>query len=83
MSVRDELHRLIDELPDHDIRAVERLLRARTLPKHISLDALAAQQGFRPITDPFTLAEGIWPEDESVDDFLTAREAWRHEDINA
>ena len=83
MSVRDALHRLVDALPDRELRLAERLLRAGSLPESIDLDALIAQQGLRPITDRRALSAGVWPEDESVDDFLAAREAWRREDEGA
>ena len=83
MSIKEELHRLIDALPESELIAVRHLLRKPRLPEYIDLPALIAQQGFTPLHDPLALAEGIWPEDEPVDDFLTARETWRREGEDA
>ncbi len=80
MSIKDDLHRLVDELPEAQLFAIERLLRRPMLPDRVDLQELIAQQGFRPLTDPLASAQGIWPEDESVDDFLEARERWRLEE---
>ena len=41
---------------------------------------LAEEQGVKPMTQEVLDAMGsVWPEDESVDDFLEARERWRNE----
>ena len=80
MSIKEDLHRLVDELPEPQLRAIERLLRASTLPDRLDLQALIVQQGFRPLHDPLALAEGIWPEGEEVDEFLATRELWRQEE---
>jgi hypothetical protein len=80
MSIKDDLHRLIDELPEERLHALERLLRMPSLPERIDLQGLIAAQGVRPLRDPLALAEGIWPDDEAVDDFLAARDQWRHDD---
>jgi hypothetical protein len=44
------------------------------------LEALAKAQGIVPVEDPSTLLGSFWPEDESIDEFLAALEAWRRED---
>jgi hypothetical protein len=37
-------------------------------------------QGIKPITEEkLDAMAGVWPEDESVDEFLEARERWRSE----
>ena len=82
-STRDILHRLVDSLPDEEVQRVERLLQSSPLPERLDLATLIKQQDFRPVRDLADLTEGIWPEDESVDDFLNARELWRHESENA
>ncbi len=43
------------------------------------LEELARQQGVSPIEDPSTLIADFWPEDETVEDFLAALEAWHRE----
>lgn len=41
---------------------------------------LAEEQGVKPLDMDAILAKaGFWPEDESVDEFLEARERWRNE----
>ena len=77
MCTEDEL------LSEAELRRIERLPVTSSLPDRLDLPELIAQQDFRPLTDPLALREGIWPEDESVDDFLAAREAWRHEGEDA
>ncbi len=79
MSIKEELHRLIEELPESELVHWRQLLLTPRLPEFIDLPTLMARQGFTPLRDPLALAEGIWPEDESVDDFLAAREGWRRE----
>lgn len=44
------------------------------------LEALAKAQGIVPVEDPSTLLGTFWPEDESIDEFLAALEAWHRED---
>jgi hypothetical protein len=80
VSIKDDLHRLVDELPEERLRAVEWLLRISPLPEHVDLQELIAEQGFRPLQDPLALASGIWPDNEEVDDFLAARVQWRREE---
>ncbi len=80
MSIKDDLHRLVDELPEPQLHAIERLFRTSTLPERLDLQELIAQQGFHPLHNPLALAEGIWPEGEEVDEFPATREMWRQED---
>ena len=42
-----------------------------------SLDELVAQQGKGPISDLSLLRGNFWPEEESIDDFLSALHEWR------
>lgn len=43
------------------------------------LDALVREQGVRPVARFEDLLGDFWPVDESVDDFLAARQDWSHE----
>ena len=45
----------------------------------IDVAAWTKQLGVAPIHDIRELAVGVWPEEDSVDDFLAARKAWRAE----
>jgi hypothetical protein len=40
---------------------------------------LAAKQGVKPVTDPRELIGDFWPEEESVDEFLAARQRWQQQ----
>jgi len=82
-STKDTLHRLIDSLPDDKLQRVERLLQSSPLSDRLDLATLIRQQDFHPSDNLAALIEGVWPEDESVEDFLSARESWRHESENA
>ena len=82
-STRDTLHRLVDALPEDEVQRVERLLQSSPLPDRLDLAMLIKQQDFHPVKNLADLAEGVWPEDESVDDFLNTRESWRYEPENA
>jgi hypothetical protein len=42
-----------------------------------TLDELIAQQGKSPVTDLSELHGDFWPDDESIEDFLTALHDWR------
>jgi hypothetical protein len=79
MSIRDELHALIDVLPDSDLQALRTVLAVSSMPDFVDLPTLIEQQGVVPLTDPLALAEDIWPDDEEVDEFLAARAAWQYE----
>ncbi|HKV41057.1 MAG TPA: hypothetical protein VJX67_17755 [Blastocatellia bacterium] len=46
----------------------------------IALRALIAESNAKPLTVEMLRAmRGVWPTDESVDEFLEARERWRSE----
>jgi hypothetical protein len=44
---------------------------------HPSIEQLMAQQGTGPISDVTILHGDFWPEDESIEEFLTALHEWR------
>jgi hypothetical protein len=64
-----------DPVPDED--ALESF--RRSLPRRSSADLvkLARQQGAKPATRPEELLGNIWPEDESVDEFIETVRKWR------
>ena len=43
----------------------------------LTVDQLIAQQGKGPISDPTILLGDFWPEDEPIEEFLTALHSWR------
>jgi hypothetical protein len=45
----------------------------------VDVAAWTKQLGVGPISDLKELSGGVWPDDESVDDFLAARREWRAE----
>lgn len=45
----------------------------------LDLEALAAEQGVKPIGNPNDLVAAFWPEDETADDFVQAVRQWRKE----
>ncbi|MCI4352046.1 MAG: hypothetical protein L3K14_01470 [Thermoplasmata archaeon] len=44
-----------------------------------SLDSLAEERGARTITELTALAEGVWPEEDDVDEFIRSVRKWRRE----
>ena len=42
-----------------------------------TIDEIVAQQGKEPIADPRSLLGDFWPEDEPVEEFLSALRRWR------
>jgi hypothetical protein len=44
---------------------------------HPTIDELAAEQGVVFPRDPRDLLGDFWPEEESIDDFLSALREWR------
>ena len=44
---------------------------------HPAIDELAAEQGVVFPRDPRDLLGDFWPEEESIDDFLSAMREWR------
>jgi hypothetical protein len=58
-----------EELSEEQIKAREKLLR------------LAEEQGVKPMSWEQLKAMGdLWPEDESIDDFLATLRKWRNEE---
>ena len=49
---------------------------------HISLEALADDQGVRPIRDIQQLRANFWPDDENPEAFVRAVKDWRLEAAN-
>ena len=50
---------------------------------HPSIEELKQAQATTPTSDPRELFGSAWPEDENVDDFLTALHEWRgHRDAD-
>lgn len=49
-----------------------------------SIEELAAEQGVKPFDFKAATEEaaGVWPEDESADDFIAAVREWRRESIH-
>ncbi len=83
MSIKEEFHRLVDELSESELAALRHRLDGGPLPDRIELPTLLAQQAVTPMSDPLSVVEGIWPEQDSVDEFLAAREAWQREGEDA
>ncbi len=83
MSIKEELHRLVDELSESELAALRYQLGGGRLPDRIDLSTLLAQQAVTPMSDPLSVVAGIWPEEDSVDEFLAAREAWQREGEDA
>ncbi len=53
-----------------------------TSPAETRLEKLAAEQGVRPIEDFDAFmeeCEDVWPEDESIDEFIETVRRWRRE----
>ena len=44
---------------------------------HPSIEELKLEQGTIPTSDPRELFGGIWPDEENIDDFLSALHEWR------
>ena len=44
---------------------------------HPSVEELVAEQQLTSPRDPHDLLGDFWPEEESIDDFLTAMKEWR------
>jgi hypothetical protein len=81
-SVKEKLRELVDRLSEEDageaLAYISSSIQEQMEPED-DLDALIAQQGVKLLADPTHLAQGVWPEDENVDEFITALEAWRAE----
>lgn len=74
-NVKDALMSVVDEL------SVDRV--AEALEFALFLKARQAQQrsGCKPVQRLEDLWGDFWPEDESVDDFISAVRRWRREDV--
>jgi hypothetical protein len=78
MSVNEERHNLAARMGPRVIAARDFFAQPST-----ELETLAARQGAGPATDFDALFGDFWPEDEAVDDFVTAVREWRREDGGA
>jgi hypothetical protein len=67
---------VVMEMPDRSRGPAEKYARAG----HPSIEELVAEQGTRFPADPADLLGDFWPEDESIEDFLTALHEWRGHD---
>ena len=57
--------------------AMDELVQRCSRLGHPSADELVAAQGLTFPRDPRDLLGNFWPEEESIDDFLTAMREWR------
>ena len=74
-NVKDALMSVVDELPvDRMVEVLEfaLFLKARQAQRH---------SGCEPLQRLEDLWGDFWPEDESVDDFISAVRRWRREDV--
>jgi hypothetical protein len=68
---KDESEEVAGELSPEQIKAQAKLRK------------MIQDRGIKPLTAEQLRAMGdVWPEDESVDDFLAAREKWRQESLH-
>jgi len=56
---------------------MDNLVRKYTLLGRPSIEELVSEQGLTFPRDPRDLLGDFWPEEESIDDFLTALDEWR------
>ena len=71
----DQVFEAAKQLPIADQQLLVELLKP---PK--TIEQLAAEQGIRPFDFKAAQAEAtFWPEEESIDDFITALRQWRSE----
>jgi hypothetical protein len=61
------------EVPGSGHSASDKYARAG----HPSIEELVAEQGTRFRADPAELLGDFWPEEESIEDFLSALREWR------
>jgi hypothetical protein len=66
------LDQVLEAAKQLSIADQRRLVRLLNLPKPKTIEELAEEQGVKPFNLKEAQAEaaGIWPEDESIDDFL-------------
>lgn len=87
MVTKEQLHELVDALPEEEHRAAARLLIGLLRPPAISgrafFDADPGQAVLRPdvppIADIADFRGDFWPEDEGPDDVVNAVRGWRRE----
>lgn len=79
VTVQEVAERLYNLSPDQ-LSAVNDFLVALTRHSRVA-ENRPARMKERPITAPEELTFDFWPGDESLDDFLQARESWRRQDI--
>jgi hypothetical protein len=76
-NVKDELVQVVDELSTERVAAV--------LEFALFMKMRQAQQRSAGLAEPVQRLEDLWgdfwPEDESVDDFISAVRRWRREDV--
>jgi hypothetical protein len=56
----------------HDVAPTSIRLTPLATSARVDLQTLAKEQGVAPLADPDVLRGDFWPEDESIEDFLTA-----------
>ncbi|MEW6209011.1 MAG: hypothetical protein AB1631_11635 [Acidobacteriota bacterium] len=71
-----------------DVTAEETSVEEKLSPEQIRarerLKKLIEEQGTKPLSvDELRAMGDVWPEDESVDEFLAERERWRSESRNS
>ena len=69
VAVLTALERSIAQAPSSLHQKLERL--SSRFWRRPSIEELAREQHIEPVTDLDTLQSGAWPEDESLDDFLS------------
>lgn len=79
VTVQEVTERLYQLTPDQ-LSAVNDLLVSLTRYSRVP-ESSPTRLEERPITSPEALRFGFWPEDESLDEFLQARDSWRRQDI--
>ncbi len=62
------------------VRVTVERLSNNTFWQGATISELAEAQGVKPIQTLDDLWGDFWPEDESIDDFITLIQQWRHED---
>jgi len=66
-------------LSTSDLQAVPEIPLPRLPSGKVDVAAWIKQLGVGPIENLAELVGGVWPDDETVDDFLAARRQWRKE----
>jgi hypothetical protein len=58
-------------------KPMDEVIREYVRQGHPTVDELVASQGLTFPRDPQDLVGNFWPEEESIDDFLSALQNWR------